>query len=522
MRKERGGRGSTLAIAVLISLGLLSAVNLNLIKAPLEKYVTGEVEFSAFVEQVQKGYTSSAFRTKNTFLNLNGLFARLTGRRVLNNVVRCKSGQLARVQEKIDVTELAEELFDFSEYLEEYEEIPFFYVQIPCKENFDGILPKGVTSFAQENTNALMVALKEKGVKTVDLRPELAQTLEQIERYYYKTDHHWNGDGAFVAFQEIMAEMNKIFPNMEEAMKYTYPEQWERHVKENWFLGSLGKRVGLLFGGTDPLIWYTPRFATEMSCIIPKHKQLFKGDFLTSNIRSQYIEKKNYFEDNSYCVCIGGDYPLVQHRNIQAPLNLKVLLIKDSYMLPLQAYLSTVFQEVDVIDPRYFSECTPAEYAAWTQPDVVIMAINPSVFDENAYRQLGAEQAYMEWLERKNDKTVMGQCDIEIEARDSDHNYKGVSLEPNAVYRVSFDGVEVLKGTPQGVSVMLYDATTEKLNSSILFDLEYGKAVEKFVWTFKTPQTENDLQLLFYAGIHGDTAQNSVIYRNMTLEMCGS
>lgn len=519
MNPKTKHRGKLLTVFVLLCLSVLSVLNLKLIKAPLTNLVKGEIGFTGFVEQVQKKYTSDRFVTKSYFVDLNGLFAKLTGRRLLNDVVRCENGQLARTAEKLDMTELSENLSEFSEYLSSCEDIPFLYVQIPCKENADGLLPQGAITYAQENTDELLADLEAKDVKILDLRSKLTQTPEQIDQFYYKTDHHWNSDGALVAFHEIVSVLSEIAPDANIDLEYTLPQQWERHIKENWYLGSLGKRVGTLFGGTDPLIWYTPQFETEMSCIIPKHKQLFSGDFSKANIRSEYIDKKDYFAYNAYCVYIGGDYPLVQHRNLQAPSKLRLLILKDSFMLPLQSYLSTVFQEIDVIDPRHFTDCTLVEYVQWSQPDIVIMAINPSQFGSSAYKRFGVEQAYIAQSDEKNYEAV-DRCDIEIAASDSNHNYKRIQLESSSTYKVRFDEISILTGKPDGVSVMLYDATTKKLLSSTLFDLAYCNSVGEYVWTFKTPQTEDDLQLLFYAGIHGSTAGNSVIYHNVLLERC--
>ena len=91
MKRKKDGKG-LLTIAVLTCIGILSVVNLELVKDPFTKCITKKESFSDFVEQVEKNYTSDKFIMKNYFINLNGLFARATGRRTLNEVVRCKNG----------------------------------------------------------------------------------------------------------------------------------------------------------------------------------------------------------------------------------------------------------------------------------------------------------------------------------------------------------------------------------------------------------------------------------------------
>ena len=517
---NRRGR-KPLAVTVLALLALLSALNLRIVKAPLSRLVRHETGFAGFVDEVRSGYVSGSFSGKNGFVNLNGLFARLTGRRTLNEVVRLNNGMLCVPAGNMDTTALAGEIAGFSDYLGE-QDIPFLYVQIPYKEPLNGqVFPAGVASYRNSNADQLLSRLTAAEVETLDLRPLLIQTPEMLERYFYKTDHHWNGDGAFAAFREILSRLHESFPEGNIDLTYAQADQWERHSIDDWFLGAWGKRVGIFFGGTDPLIWYTPRFETEMSCAVPVHGWLYRGDFADANIRARYIEEKDYFGYNAYEVYIGGEYPLVQHRNLDAPSPLKVLWLKDSFTLPLQAFLSTVFQEVDVIDPRYFTECTIAEYVERTRPDIVVLAMNPSPQGSAPDDDFGVEKAAAMRADAGSYEPVFQQ-NVTAAANDGDYNHAAFPLEAGTVYRVSFEGVDVPEGQADGVGLRLYDKTAETVLGSMIFDLAYCEATDGFSWVFRTPDTQDELQLLFYAGVYGSTAGNSVIYRDVTVEKpCG-
>nr|WP_326166348.1 DHHW family protein [uncultured Oscillibacter sp.] len=507
-----------LAAMVLALLLSLSAVNGKALAKPLYRMSQGEIGFEGFVDEVRSGYTANRSLSKNCFIDLNGLFARLTGRRVLNDVVRCDDGMLTQAVEEEDISDLAQNIVELASYLDGCEDIPFIYVQMPYKEDLEGeLLPEGIESFANQNADRLLSILRDHGICCLDTRPWVCRTTEMIERYFYSTDHHWTAEGAFAAFREITAELQKMFPGANIELDHTREELWERHEKEDWMLGSRGKRVGRFFAGTDPLIWLTPRFETEMSCSVPSLGDLRKGDFNAANISSRHIDNGNFWSLNSYCVYIGSDHPLVQHRNLDACSNMKVLIIKDSFSLPLQTYLSTVFQEVDALDPRYFRECSIAEYIDWTQPDVVIYAINPDQFPDRSFRRFGVA-GMRQALEQKGDYQVVEQGDIGLEARDVRYNYTGIPLEQGSVYKVTFDDVEILAGDTQGVGLRLCNTTTEKDIGNIIFDISYCRDKEGFTWTFRTPETDDELRLLFYAGIYGHTAGNRVVYRNVRLE----
>lgn len=511
MRQKNKGQGKILAVVILFSIIILAVFNWKLFFTPLTKWRAGEVEFTSFVEEVQTNYTSNDFSAKNQFLNLNGLFARLSGRRVLNNVIRLNNGMLGRTL-STDNSALSEYLVNFSARLDVEVGIPFLYVQAPCKENCDQLLPSGITYNVQEATDQLLSTLEAGGVDFIDMRPLVSDTVEKVNQYFYRTDHHWNSDAGFVAFQTIVAQLAEQFPDANIDLSYTDPDLWERHELEHWFMGSLGKRVGQYFGGTDSLIWYTPLFETEQSCAIPKHKQLFTGDYETANIRSKYIEEKDYFGYDAYCVNIGGDYPLDQHRNAQAPSDLKVLMIKDSFTKTVEGFMSAMFKEVDVVDPRHWTdELTVAEYIQWTQPDIVIMLTNPSSWTNKYYRQLG------EFSAAEVECLLVEERSIEVSAKDDTNNYVGIDLKGNTIYQVTFHHVEVIEGDPDGFSLGVYNATSKSMLANAVFDRTYYESTGRYVWTFKTPDTSDSLKLLFYAGLHGKTNGIGAIYQNVVL-----
>ena len=116
---------------------------------------------------------------------------------------------------------------------------------------------------------------------------------------------------------------------------------------------------------------------------------------------------------------------------------------------------------------------------------------------------------------------MIQQNDIKVELGDNkkdNYNYTIVPLEANRTYRVSFNHIDVLDGNLDGVQVVLYDREKKDVISCRLFDFQYYENLGKYMWTFKTPETEDKLELLFYAGKWGSTAGTGVAYRNVVLE----
>ena len=379
------------ALGFCAMIAVLVVMNTALVIPPIKACVKGETSFEAMTEKVASAYLVDAFRGKFRLLDLNGLFARLTGRRDYNGVTLLKNGMLGEgsgtFRKEKDHRPLANALTGFSKYLAEMD-IPFLYVQAPYKMDINGkLLPDGLTDYWNMAIDELMAALERENVHMLDLRAPLTSDIETTERMFYRTDHHWTPDGAFKAFGMLMEHLrDNFYPELD--VTYTDPQLWERHQKDNWFLGSQGKRVGSCFTGTDPLIWYTPKFETNMTCDIPKYNRHLEGDYVAANIRQQYIERCDYYALNAYCVYIGGDYPIVIHQNPEAPNRKRILILKDSFVLPLQTFMSTAFTEVDVIDPRHYKESI-AEYCRQNRPDIVLMFVNGMALANQSYYELG-------------------------------------------------------------------------------------------------------------------------------------
>ena len=512
----------TAILAGLTALFLLffSVCNIPRVIKPLKDWREGKTDFTGFVEGVQKSYTDG-FVKKNDFINLNGLFARLTGRRYCNTIVRLNNGMLAGGFEKADMTVGAEKLTAFDRFLEELG-IPYLYVQPPHKMDLgEELLPEGIDDYGIETGDQRLRLLSEAGVDTLDLREELAGTPERVEASFFKADHHWNYTAAFTAFQRITERLKLFFPEAAFDEACTDLSQWEAHTLKDWFLGSKGKRTGVFYGGVDDLTYYTPRFSTEMSCAVPKHCRFTSGSFEDAVIQKLYLDAPNYFAENPYCIYIGGDYPLTQFRNSGAPNDLKVLLLKDSFGIPVIGYLSTAVRELDVIDPRHFTECSIVEYVLRTAPDVVITMANPSQIPVAAFYDMGVEEAMQGELEEKQ---VVAQIPtMEHPPKENNKwNFQEVAtgLKYDTTYLLEFDDVTITHGDTKAVNVSLLDG--EKRLYSGIFDVEYCRENGGFRWYVKTPESGEDaLWICLYSGLAGQTQGIGTTYTGIRLTELG-
>lgn len=373
---------------------LFALANLRLVYWPTRDLAEGRIGFAEYTQMVAEQYADK-ITGKYSLINLNGLYCRLTGRSVCNEVMKLENGMLdTQNPGRADVSAPAAGIVELANFSKAHG-AQFLYVQLPTKLDLNGdILRHGEENHSYENVDELLSLLAEAGVDTYDLRQDMAQTPEQIERYFFRTDHHWNFAGAFTGYQKLTEELARRFPDGGINLEYADINNWEAHTLKNWMLGSRGKRAGIFFGGTDDITYYTPLFDTEITSIIepwPGKTDIHEGNFEDANIYREYIdEHQDWFESDPYCLYTGGAYPYVRHRSESAPSDIKICLIKDSFAQPLQAFLSAEFQYVDVLDPRYMVGFTVAEHIRDTKPDIVIVMLAPNSFvSYDAYSDMG-------------------------------------------------------------------------------------------------------------------------------------
>lgn len=369
------------AAAVIFASAILIFALLNIphLKTPLYTLLTGQTDLSGFTQLVHESYVNDTVG-RYGFVDLNGLFMRLTGRRTDNSVMKLKNGMLTEENTpECDVTELSGAINSLAEYVDG-QGMGFMYIQLPYKLDLNSeLVIEGRSDHSNENADKLLADLDE-SVDVLDLRQLLCRSAEDIERNFFRTDHHWNYYGAFRGFSEILRQLDARFPDCGIDLSCGDIDNWESHTVGNWMLGSRGRRTGRYFGGLDDMTYYTPKFEMEISCEIPETGEYYKGDFAEANIRTEKITgDRDLYEKNAYCLYIGNDYGYIKQRNTGAAGKLRILLIKESFSLPLQAYLSTAVEYLDSVDPRYLENVTVKDIIDEVRPDMVLLALNPNV-----------------------------------------------------------------------------------------------------------------------------------------------
>lgn len=350
----------------------------------------GRLAYSAITHRDEP--LADRFPAKGRIVAFNGLCWRLAGRHQCNNRVRMDNGKLNYAYFKVD-EDLSWKLQKEVALARNLKKrgIHFIHVQAPMAMDAEKrLLPPGHYCDGNEKATEFVTSLTSNGVETVNLVPRFTSTPDDVTRFFLRTDHHWNYDAAFLAAKivtdRLLTQLDERLPGPSHPLD---PSKWWRKELPQWRLGTHGRRTGAFFSGFDDLQYYLPKKDTKTFArtLYLKNGQtkVRKGGFQAAMLNRGAVSVPDHASEASFVLHSRVDH-LAKFRNPAAPVKRRVLILGDSFARPIPAYLSTVFQEIDMIDPRHFKSCwryrhmSIAGYVQHTHPDIVVMMCNPSSF----------------------------------------------------------------------------------------------------------------------------------------------
>ncbi|MBQ9009716.1 MAG: hypothetical protein IJ088_10345, partial [Clostridia bacterium] len=481
---------------------------------------SGSSSFGVMTASIERGYQSEDFSPRQVLIDLNGVDAKAAGFRHFNGVVRLEGNTLTgELISDRNIRSWIDGIDALSRSLGK-QNIPFLYVQAPYKIARDGSnLPSGLSDYGNRLADQLLNTIQKDHVSTLDLREWISDDAKQVQTYFYRTDNHWNTEGAFIAFTEIIRWIQtNIYPDLN--TEYADRSLWEHHVLSNRFLGSLGKRVGEYYVGTDTPEWFIPRFTTHMSASMPVDRLFYSGSFRNVNLRMEHATSNELFTNDEYDLFMGGDYPEVNHRNPEAPNKAKVLVVKDSFMRPIEGLMSTMFTEVDVLDLHLYHEMTLNEYIALNRPDLVLMMVSPVEIGSTSVIKFGGDIPQI--VGNGSRKPLIDPEPLYVPAGESNRNFGMFHLPIHAgkTYEVSIEGIHISKGSSNGVSIGVYSKSLNRMVCYTVVDVSFAELYGSR-WRFRIPENltaeDETYQLQFYSGIAGKTAGIETEYSGVTI-----
>ena len=161
---------------------------------------------------------------------------------------------------------------------------------------------------------------------------------------YYKTDHHWTSDGAYIGFQGLMKSMGET----------ALQENFTCETLEN-FRGTLYSKAPSFFSASDKVKLYSGKnnqITVTYNGTSGDNPELASAKNMNV-VRNSLFDDKYKTEKDKYKTFLGGNFDLLQIDS-QGESDENVLVIKDSYANTVMPFLAQKYKHISVIDLRYY------------------------------------------------------------------------------------------------------------------------------------------------------------------------
>ena len=206
------------------------------------------------------------------------------------------------------------------------------------------------------------------GIKSIDLISVLGQ--HTTEPIYCRTDHHWMPLGAYYAAQAFAKEAGVDFKDIS-----TFTPK------------TISNFVGTMYAFTDGDI-NIKNDPEDFTYHVPDNYSECHTDYYDTSFNfswtGNYFQEVGNPESNAYLTFFGGDEQIVKIRT-NVKNGKKLLVVKDSYGNAEPGYLMNSFEEIYIVDMRYFNLNLVRFVNDLGITDVLFTMCTFSAFGNNSY-----------------------------------------------------------------------------------------------------------------------------------------
>ncbi|MCC8045226.1 MAG: hypothetical protein LIP12_06995 [Clostridiales bacterium] len=293
-------------------------------------------------ESDYEDYLTDQFVLRDEWIALKTNVERLAGRTSSNDIFFADDDYLIEAHTDTFTTDQAETNIQLlTQFVEKYEgTFGTGHMTVMIVPNAIDILRDKLPAFASpydegEYLEQIETVLEESLEAHVwfDARSVLQEHSE--EEIYYRTDHHWTTLGAFYVYQAWAEAQGYTVPTADSYVVETVTEEFEGTIQSKLGIHTVTDSIELYLDPADP--YYT----------VEKDGS---GEISYSLYDYSALETKS-----KYDIFFGGNNALTQITT-RAGTGRKILVVKDSYAHCFVPFLLSEFDEIDVLDIRYYNQ----------------------------------------------------------------------------------------------------------------------------------------------------------------------
>lgn len=220
-------------------------------------------------------------------------------------------------------------------FAESFPNIPTFVMLAP---NSVAIYPDKLPAFASVYDQIKVIQRVE---QEVDSRLGFIPVYEALNRQrdeyiYFRTDHHWTMRGAYYAYQELARGMGlEPLPTSSFRVETVSTDFW----------GTYFSRANNRHLQSDSIEVFYPRNPIELNISFNDKEGVFDSLYFPSHLETR----------DQYSLFLDGNHPLAVIKT-DVDNDRRLMIFKDSFAHSLIPFLASHFQEIHIIDLRFFNQ----------------------------------------------------------------------------------------------------------------------------------------------------------------------
>lgn len=315
-------------------------------------------------------YFSDHILGRNIFVNLYSFIQTNLKKEHINGVYFGNEGYLFTLPDYITLTnnEIQQRANYYNEFAQNYKNSQIYAINLPNKYTvYEDKLPIKDYKSPLKGEFARLAQGFSDNIVVLDLEKVLLGS----KSYFLKTDHHWNMEGVYQGYINIIDKIREQFPEIRVAYDRN---EFQIEEYEKCFIGSDGRKVVRLIEESDDIMIWTHELFNDILVEI-------------NNKESQFYHFSNLKEgigNHSYGVYMNGDNGIEVITNPNVNNDSSLVLIGDSMSNPLIPLLSLHFKSIYSYDMRYYQENLLDELNSLNPDIIMLISLTPNFMDENS------------------------------------------------------------------------------------------------------------------------------------------
>ena len=276
-------------------------------------------------------WNADQFVGRNAWTGLQVGVNRLLGKQEFNGVFLGKDDYLIQAPTEPDYEQVDANIAAINQFVARNPDLSMNMIVVPnaCTTMVDW-LPKGAAVHDQQKDKELLQS--DCSVPLVDVEDVIGENVDQ--GMYYRTDHHWTSEAARLTLDAAAGSLG-IEP----------VSDYEVETVTDSFQGTLTSTSGIR------------KAKDQIQVLVPQGVDVryTVRDSDNSSKRTSVYDSKKLQEKDKYQVFFGGNHAMV---DIQTTLKepRRLLVVKDSYANAFVPLLIPYYNEIVMVDPRYYTD----------------------------------------------------------------------------------------------------------------------------------------------------------------------